>query len=125
MDKKIELYMLSPESQKIVIDRLTNFSRKDEISINAFYFLYGIGKMLDGIKTGEEFYNYLQQKSNEFLYGDVHTIVDYTEKVKDNESLYELGKRLVSVLAQKEIGAIFYNGRYKEELVEIFNEELF
>lgn len=125
MDKKIELYMLSPESQKIVIDRLTNFSRKDEISINAFYFLYGIGKMLDGIKTGEEFYNYLQQKSNEFLYGDVYTIVDYTEKVKDNESLYELGKRLVSVSAQKEIGAIFYNGKYKEELVEIFNKELF
>lgn len=125
MNKKTELYMLSPENQKIVIDRLTNFSRKNEISINAFYFLYGIGKMLDNIKTGEEFYDYLQQKSGEFLYGDIYTIVDYTEKVKDNEDLYELGKRLVSVSAQKEIGAIFYNGKYKEELIEIFNKELF
>ena len=121
----MELYMLKPESLKIAIDKLTDFAKKDEITINAFYFLYGYGKLIDGIKDGNELYDYFQKKSTDFLYCDLSNMVNFVENTKECYDLYELGKRLVASMRWKEIGTIFYNNYHKDELVKIFNEELF
>lgn len=125
MSKDVELYMLKPESLEVVIDRLTDFAKKDDVTINAFYFLYGYGKLLDNVTNGNELYDYFQKKSTDFLYCDLSTMVDFVEQTKGCYDLYEIGKRLVASMRWKEIGSIFYNNYHKDELVKIFNEELF
>ena len=66
MSSNIELYILKPESLKIAIDKLTDFAKKDDITINAFYFLYGYGKLIDNVTNGNELYDYFQKKVNRF-----------------------------------------------------------
>lgn len=120
-----QLYMLKPESQKIVIDRLTDLAKKDEMTIHAFYFLYGIGKLLDNVSNGDELYDYFQSKSTEFIYITPSKFLDYVKQIEYNKDLFDIGKRLVCCMAEREVGMIFYNNYHREELVKIFNEELF
>ena len=120
-----DLYMLKPESQKIVINRLTDMAKKDETTVHAFYFLYGIGKLLDNVQNGEELYDYFQNKSTEFMYMKQDKFIEYVKKTESNSDLFGIGKRLATTMSEKEVGAIFYNGNHRDELVKIFNEELF
>lgn len=122
----IELYMLKPESQKIVIDRLTDIAKKDsDITINAFYFMYGIAKAVDGIKTGNEFYDYLQLKSTDFLYDRANKMFEYIRQFDEDSEIFKIGKRLMCSFCDEAVCTIFYNNYYREELVKIFDEELF
>ena len=125
MGKDIELYMLKPESLEVVIDRLTDFAKKDDVTINAFYFLYGIAKLVDNIKSGEEFYDYLQNKSTEFMYDRTNKMLEYMKQLEKGSPIYEIGKRLMCTFCEGSIGTIFYNNHHREEIVKIFNEELF
>ena len=120
-----ELYMLKPESQQFAINCLTDLAKKDETTIHAFYFLYGIGKLFDNVKNGEELYDYFQNKSTEFMYMRQDAFIEYVKNAKSNNDLFEIGKRLVTTMSEKEVGAIFYNENHRDELVKIFNEELF
>lgn len=124
MNTAPEMYMLKPESLKIVIDRLPT-SKKNDCTIAAFYFMYGIAKMVDGVKTGDEFYDYLQRKSMEFFYRRRKIALEYMEKIDKKSDLYELGKRLICTFNEVACATICYNNEHRKEVVEIFNKELF
>lgn len=47
------------------------------------------------------------------------------KKVDENSFLFRLGKKLLVNFREGEISKIFYNNHHRNELVEIFNNELF
>lgn len=118
-------HILSDKGEELLFDSLTEQSRKDIITLNAFYFMYGIAKEIDGINNGRDFYESVNVYSLKFQRGGVKVIINYLQKLSKNSDLYKTGRRLLVLGGRRELAAISFDNKNKERLISVFDEELF
>lgn len=125
MSDKKALPILSKESEKVLLDYLPTKHRLSPDAINAFYFLYVIGVMFDDVKNGAELYSYIESKCFHFLCNADSKVLEYLKKMDRESPEYRLGKLLIITSTSVDLPFIFFAGEHKDELIKMFDEELF